>query len=432
MLYNEKYEALSRDELKQLQIEKLQSTLNRVYRNVAFYKHNFDAHNVNIEKIKSIEALRELPFTTREDLGKSYPYDMFAVPLREIVRIHVTPGITSTPIVVGFTRNDLRSWTECVARVLTAAGITANDVVQIAFPHNLCMASFGFSQGAEQIGASVIPSSATSSGEKQITIMKDFRTTALVCAPGYALYLSSMLEELQIHPARLHLRLGLFSGEPWSEELRAQIEERLHVKALDTYGLSAVLGPGVAGECIERSGLHINEDHFIVEVIDPRTLEPVPAGGRGELVFTTIAKEGFPIIRYRTGDITSIAEAPCPCGRTFARMEKVTERSDDRFFFRGVGIFPSQIEAILLAEEGTSRHFQIILERENGVETMEIKVEVSEDIPSMDELRRLERICKRLVKRIETVLDIPAKVTFVEPKTLRNTGEARVVDRRKK
>jgi phenylacetate-CoA ligase len=430
MFYNEKSETMSREELTQLQIERLQSTLNRVYRNVAFYRQAFDAHKVDIERVKSIETLRELPFTTRDDLRKSYPYDMFAVPLREVVRIHSTAGTTGRPIVMGYTRNDLRNWTECTARLLTAAGITANDVVQIMFHYNLFTGGFGFHQGAEQIGASVIPSSSTTSAEKQITIMKDFKTTALILTPSYAVSLATVLEELKVHPERLHLRVGLFGGEPWSDNLRSQLEERLHIQALDTYGISEVMGPGVAGECQERNGLHVNEDHFMVEVIDPATLEPVPAGGEGELVFTTVTKEGFPIIRYRTGDITSLVEAPCPCGRTFARVARVTGRTDDRIFFKGVSIFPSQVEEILLGGEGTSPHFQIILDREEGVDTIEIKVEVSELMPSLDEVRRLERLRGELVKRIETALDISAKITFAEPKSLGRTKGKPVVDKR--
>lgn len=430
MLYNAKYETLSRDALEQLQIERLQSTLNRVYRNVAFYRHLFDAHRVNIERIKSIAALRELPFTTREDLGKSYPYDMFAVPLREIVRIHATTGATGTPIVIGYTRNDLRHWTECTARLLTAAGVTANDVVQIAFPYNLSTGAFGFHQGAEIIGAKVIPSSATANAEKQVMIMRDFKTTALVCTPSYALQLATVLEALQVPADRMQLRIGLFGGELWSDPLRAQLDGRLRIRSLDAYGHSELMGPGVAGECAQRQGLHVNEDHFIVEVIDPKTLAPVPAGTEGELVFTTITRDGFPVIRYRTGDVGARIEAPCPCGRTLHRITRVRRRLDDRVFFGGVGIFPRQIEEILRSEEGASPHYQIIVDRQKGLDTMEIRIEVSEQIPSLDEIRQLERLRDRLVKRIETVLDVRAKITLVEPTSLRGADPQRVIDRR--
>ncbi len=430
MTYDEKHETLGRGDLEQLQMERLQSTLNRVYRNVAFYRHSFDEHRVNIERIKSIEALRELPFTTREDLGKSYPYEMFAVPLREIVRIHAASGTTGTPIVIGFTRNDLRNWTDYTARLLAAAGITANDVVQIAFPYNLSAGAFGFHQGAEQIGASVIPSPATTSSEKQVTIMKDFKTTALICTPNYALRLAATLEELHVHPERLQLRTGIFGGEPWGDAFRAQLEARLPVLAHDTYGLSDVLGPGVAGECRERNGLHVNEDHFIVEAIDPKTLAPAPAGEPGELVFTTITRDGFPIIRYRTGDVASVTAAPCPCGRTFARMSRVLSRLDNRIFFSGASVFPSQIEAILTEVEGSLPQYEIVLDCDDGKDTMEIKVEVSGNMPALDEVRKLEHLRERLARRVETVLDVQARITFVEPKSLRAQPQGKVVDRR--
>ncbi len=432
VIYNPRCETLPRDELEQLQIERLQSTLNRAYRNVAFYRAAFDAHRVNLERLRELRALRDLPFTTKEDLQQSYPYDMFAVPLRDIVRIHSKPGPAGKSVVVGYTRNDLRNWTECTARLLAAAGITEHDVVQIAFDYSLLAGGFGFHQGAEQIGASVIPMSLTTSVDKQIAIMKDFKTTALVSTPGYAVHIAAALESLQVHPERLHLRLGLFGGERWSDVLRREIEERLHIVSTDTYGLTEIMGPGVAGECDRRRGLHINEDHFIVEVVNPRTAEPLGPGEEGELVFTTITKEGFPLIRYRTGDITTLDTSPCPCGRTFARMARVTGRTDDRVVFRGTEFLPSQIEQILLEVEGTSPHYQIVLDREGGADTLEIKVEVSETIPSLDEIKTLEALRIQLVKRIKSVLDVDAKITFVEPRSLRRDYGVpmRVVDRR--
>jgi phenylacetate-CoA ligase len=430
-LYNPKCEALPREELEQLQIERLQSTLNRVYRNVAFYRQAFDARGVNIESLKDLRSLRDLPFTTHEDLQQSYPYDMFAVPLRDIVRIHSCSAATGKPVVVGYTRNDLRHWTECAARVLAAAGITEHDVVQIALDYHLSPGGFGFHQGAEQIGASVIPASLTASAAKQVGIMKDFKTTALVSTPGHAANLASAVEELQIHPERLSLRLGLFGGERWSDHLRREIEGRLHIVAMDTYGLSGVMGPGVAGECHLRGGLHINEDHFIVEVIDPKTLQPVEPGRDGELVFTTITKEGFPLIRYRTRDIASVDPAPCPCGRTFARMARVTGRTDDLIMFGGVGFFPAQIEEVLPQVQGASPHYQILLDRQAGVDVLEIKVEISEGIPFLDELKTLETLRVQLARKIKAALDVEAKVTFVEPRSLRQAAASgRVVDKR--
>ena len=396
---------MPREELEQLQIERLQSTLNRVYRNVAFYQTAFDSHRVNLERLKDLRALQDLPFTTKEDLQKSYPYDMFAVPLRDIVRIHSTSGTTGKPIVVGYTQNDLRNWRECAARLLTAAGITEHDVVQIALHYSLFAEGFGFHQGAERIGASVIPASLTTSVAKQIVIMRDFKTTVLISTPSHALNIAASLDEAQVHPERLHLRLGLFGGERWSDPLRRQLEERLHITSIDTYGLTEIMGPGVAGECHLRHGLHINEDHFIVEVIDPKTLAPVAGGEEGELVLTTIIKEGFPLIRYRTGDITRLNPEPCPCGRTFVRMARIMGRTDDLMLLRGVGFFPSQIEEILGEFEGVSPYFQIILDQEGGVDTVQIRVEISDNIPSLDEVKALETLRRQVARRIKAALD---------------------------
>jgi phenylacetate-CoA ligase len=432
ILHNPHYETLPRDELEQLQIERLQSTLNRAYRNVTFFRTSFDANRVEPERIRDLRGLRELPFTTKGDLQNSYPYDMFAVPLRDILRIHSTPGTTGNPVVVGYTRNDLVNWTECTARLLAAAGITAHDVVQIALDYNIFGGGFGFHQGAEAIGASVIPTSLSMDVEKQIGIMKDFKTTALVTTPGYAANIAASMEAMPVHPERLHLRLGLFGGEFWSEHFRRQLERRLHIVSTDTYGLTEVMGAGVAGECHQRQGLHVNEDHFIAEVLDPQTHQPVAAGAEGELVITTITREGFPLIRFRTGDITALDPAPCPCGRTFVRMAKVTRRTDDLILFHGIAFSPAQIEQILSQVEGTSPHYQIILDREGGLDTLEIRVEVSEKIPSLDEVRTLETLRLQLCGRFKAALDVEAKITFVEPRSLRQAAGkgARVVDRR--
>jgi len=432
MILQKEFETLPRDELEQLQVERLQSTLYRVYRYVSFYKQSFDSHGVNIENIKSIRDLEQLPFTTKEDLRKSYPYDMFAVPLRDILRIHSTSGTTGKPIIVGYTKNDLPHWTDCTARLLAAAGVDEHDVVQIAFPFNLFTGGFGFHQGAEQIGASVIPSS-TSAPEKQIMIMKDFKTTVLICAPSYAVNIASTLGDLQVHAESLNLKVGLFGAEPWSENLRSQLEEGLHIAALDNYGLTEVIGPGVAGECEHKNGLHVNEDHFVVEVVDSKTMAPLPLGQEGELVFTTITKEGFPLIRYRTGDISSLIEEPCPCGRTTRRMRRVTGRTDDLIFIKGQKVFPSQIEEILLEAEGTAPHYRILLDRQDGNDTMEVQVEISESFPAFDELKNLERLRDTITRQIEVVLGVDAKVTLVEPRSLlRDSGAKvrRVIDNR--
>jgi phenylacetate-CoA ligase len=430
--YNPKCEMMAREELQQLQIERLQSTLNRVYRSVAFYRTAFDAHKVNLEKLKDVRALRDLPFTTKEDLQKSYPYDMFAVPLRDIVRIHTTSGTTGTPIVVGYTQNDLRSWRECAARLLAGAGVTEHDVVQIALHYSLVADGFGFHQGAERIGASVIPASLATSVAKQIVIMRDFKTTVLISTPSHALTIAANLDEVQVHVERLHLRLGLFGGERWSDPVRRQVEQKLRLVSTDTYGPTEVMGPGVAGECHLHQGLHINEDHFIVEVIDLKTTEPVPPGEEGELVLTTITKEGFPLVRYRTGDITRIDPTPCPCGRTFVRMARVMGRTDDLILVQGVGFFPSQIEEILAAIDGVSPYFQIILDQDRGIDTIEIRVEISDKIPFLDEVKTIETLRLQAAKRIKAVLDVEPKVTLVEPKSLQTLpeGTPRVIDKR--
>lgn len=429
--YNPDSEKMSREDLEQLQIELLQSTLNRVYRSVAFYQKAFDDNHVNLEKIKDVNSLRQLPFTTKGDLQKSYPYDMFAVPLRNIVRIHSTSATTAKPVVVGYTRDDLRNWTECTARLLVAAGLTEHDVVQIALDYTLNPGGFGFHQGAEHIGASVIPSSQTSSVEKQLVIMRDFKTTVLVTTPSHAVNIAAGLEQMGIHAEMLQLRLGLFGGECWSDQLRRQLEEKFHIITADVYGITEIMGTGLAGECHLHTGLHINEDHFIAEVIDPATLSPVPAGREGELVLTTITKEGFPLIRYRTGDITSVNPEPCACGRTFVRMARVAKRTDDLIQFRGVSFFPAQVEQLLREVDAVSPYYQIILDREAGVDTIEIKVEVSDKIPFLDEVKSLENLLTQITRRIKDVLNIEAKITLVEPKSLRQLDAgSRVVDKR--
>jgi phenylacetate-CoA ligase len=432
--YDSQRETMPREDLEQLQIERLQSTLNRVYRNVVFYQTAFDSHRVNLEKLRSIEALGDIPFTTRQDLQQSYPYNMFAVPLRDIVRIHSTAGTAEKPIVVGYTRNDLRNWTECVARLLTAAGITEHDVVQIALDYNIFAGGFGFHQGAEQIGATVIPASLTTNVEKQIMIMKDYKTTVLITTPSHAVNIAAGIEDMHVHPDQLQLKLALFDGEQLGDQLRRELEQQLHIVLTDTYGLTEVMGPGVAGECHIRQGLHINEDHFIVEIIDPKTLQPVKNGDEGELVFTTITKEGFPLIRYRTGDITSLNPQPCACGRTFLRMAKVTGRTDDMITFRGVRFFPSQIEQVLSEVAGQSPQYQIILNRTDGADTLEIRVEVSGKFPSIDEIGTLETLLDQISKRIRTVLNVEAKIIFVEPRSLQKATEnkGRVLDNRPK
>ena len=423
MIYNMEYESMPRGEMEQLQIERLQATLHRVYRNVSFYKSLYDKEGIDIDSVKSLEDLKKLPFTTKNDLRQSYPYEAFAVPLRDIVRIHSTSGTTGKPIVVGYTKNDLKTWSALVARILSAAGVTGHDFVQVAFDYSLSTGGFGFHYGAEKIGASVIPYS----GEdvmKQIQVMKDYRTTTLVSTPGYALHVASLMEEMGRDPQELNLSIGLFGAESWSENLRKEIESRLKIEAFDNYGLTEIIGPGVAFECEHHSGLHVNEDHFILEIIDPETLDMVPPGEQGELVFTTITKEAFPLIRYRTGDISSMIGGSCPCGRTTARIERISGRTDDMIIVDGRNIFPSHIEEILFEIEGIEPHFQIVLTREEGLDIIELKVEVTPNFLPFDEIRKVQEFQKKISLHLASQLGIHAKIILVEPKSLkRSTGE---------
>lgn len=433
MIFNQLQEKIDEEQLLQLQLERLQMTLNRVYRNVAFYKQTLEREKIMPEDIRSLADLKRLPFTTRADLVAAYPYNMFAVPLRDIVRLHSTSGTVGKPIVVGYTKNDLARWTECAARVLAAADVTEHDVVQIAHHYDLSTGGFGFQQGAERIGASVTPAAAATPIEKQIIIMRDFKTTVLISTPSLALRLAHELEELKLHPEYLFLRVGVFGGEPWSEQLRVELENRLHLKAFDAYGLTEVAGPGIASECEAREGLHVNEDHFIVEIVDPATGESLEPGEQGELVFTTITKEGFPLLRYRTGDIACLIPAPCRCGRGFRRISRIVGRTDDLIFYRGKKIFPSEIETLLLSIPGLTAHYQIILERLGEEDMLELQVELPRDLLT-DSLKDLELLRDRLLNKLEEELGAPVKILLVEPKALAQTGTAkinRVIDKRK-
>ncbi len=431
MFWEPDKETISREELEQLQLERLESTLNRVYLNVPFYHKKFDEMEIDIDNLRSLEDLRKLPFTTKEDLRNNYPYGLFAVPLREVVRIHASSGTTGMSTVVGYTKNDIKTWSNLVARVLTAGGVTKDDVVQIAFGYGLFTGGFGLHYGAEKIGASVIPISSGNT-QRQIKIMQDFKTTALVCTPSYALVIADTIKEMGININSLSLKYGLFGAEPWSEAMRQEIQDKLKIIATDNYGLSEVMGPGVAGECLERNGLHINEDHFLVEVINPDTLEPVPAGETGELVITTLTKEAFPVIRFRTRDLTRIIPEPCRCGKKFIRMSRVMGRTDDMLIIKGVNVFPSQIEPILFDIEGTEPHYQIVVERKGHLDEVTVHVEVQESI-FFDEMKKQNRLINQIKERLASELGISVEVRLVEKKTIERTeGKAkRVVDLRK-
>lgn len=430
MYWEPEYECMEREEIAQLQLERLQSTMNRVYRNVPFYRKKFDGLGIDPDDFRSLDDFRKLPFTTKDDLRENYPYGMFAIPLREVVRVHASSGTTGTSTVVGYTRNDIKNWSNLVARVLTAGGVTKDDVVQIAFGYGLFTGGFGLHYGAERIGASVIPISSGNT-RRQVKIMQDFKTTAIVCTPSYALQVAEVIIDMGINVNSLSLKYGLFGAEPWSEGMRQDIQERLKIIATDNYGLSEVLGPGVSGECLERKGLHINEDHFLIEVVDPDTLEPTPYGETGELVITTLTKEAFPMIRFRTRDLTKFIAEPCPCGRTSMRMGRVVGRSDDMIIIKGVNVFPSQIEAVLFEIEGTEPHYQIVIDRKGAMDEVEVLVEVSEAI-FFDQMKKQRQLIELIKKRLATELGISVDVRLVEQKTLeRSDGKAeRVIDRR--
>ncbi len=423
-------ECIRRDELEQLQLERLQATLFRVYMNVPFYRKRFDKLGIDLDGIRSFEDLRKLPFTMKEDLRESYPYGFFAVPLREVVRIQASSGITGTPTVVGYTRNDIKTWSNLMARILTAGGVTQSDIVQIAFDYGLFTGAFGLHYGAERLGASVIPISSGNT-RRQIKIIEDFKTTALVCTPSFALMIAETLYEMGVNVNSLSLKYGLFGAEPWSEGMRHELQRKLKIVATDNYGLSEVMGPGVAGECLERKGLHINEDHFFVEVIDPDTLEPVRPGETGELVITTLTKEAFPVIRFRTRDLTRMIMEPCPCGRTFVRMGKVMGRTDDMIMVKGVNVFPSQIESVLSDIEGTEPHYQIIVDRKGAVDELTVLVEVSASV-FFDQMKKQKELIDLAKERLTSELGIPVEVKLVEKKTLeRFAGKARrILDKR--
>jgi len=428
--WDHQHECMSRDELEQLQLERLQSTMNRVHKNVTHYQKRFNELGVIPEDMQSLSDLTRLPFTTKEDLRLNYPYGMFAVPLREVVRIHSSSGTTSKPIVVGYTKNDIRMWSNLAARFMTAAGVTHDDVVQIAFHYGLFTGAFGLHYGAETIGASVIPTS-TGNTEKQIMIMQDYRTTALVCTPGYAIVLAERMEQMGMDPKGLSLKVGLFGGEPWSETMRREIESRLCLSATDNYGLSEVIGPGVAGECLCKNGLHLFEDAFIPEIIDSETGVPLPPGSVGELVLTTLTKEAFPMIRYRTGDITCLDYAKCDCGRTLVRMKKTMGRSDNMLIIRGVNIFPSQIQEVLFSMVQGAPLYQMMIDRKSAMDVLEVRIEVTEEIFSL-EMQRQRAFLEMLRKRLRSVIGIDVTVKLVEPKSLpRQDGKiAPVIDSR--
>ena len=432
MIWDEEFETLPREALEALQLKRLAATLERVYATVPFYKKKFGDAGFKPADVKSLKDLNRLPFTTKLDLRDNYPFGLFAVPLEQVVRIHASSGTTGKQTVVGYTRRDINTWAELMARSLMASGAQKSDIIHNAYGYGLFTGGLGVHYGAEKLGASVIPISGGNS-KRQIIIMQDFGSTVLTCTPSYALFLAETAEEMGVDIKKLKLRVGIFGAEPWSEKMRDEIERKLGIQAIDIYGLSEVIGPGVSIECLEaKKGLHIFEDHFIPEIINPQTGETLPYGQKGELVFTTITKEAFPLVRYRTRDISVLYPEPCPCGRTHVRMERVSGRSDDMLIIRGVNVFPSQIESVLMNVEGVEPHYLLIVDRQGNLDTLEVRVEVNDKVFS-DEVKNLQTIGRKIEKEIKDLLGVNADVKLVEPKSIqRSEGKAqRVVDKRK-
>ena len=431
MIWNEQYETMSRADLQVLQLDRLQRQVQRAYERVPLYRQRFRERGVRPEDVRSLEDLHRLPFTRKSDFRDNYPFGLFAVPRKEIVRIHASSGTTGKPTVVGYTKNDMAMWQEACARQLVAAGVTAEDTVQIAMGYGLFTGGFGWHYASELIGATVVPISSGNT-KRQIMLIQDFETTVYCCTPSYAIYLAEQAEAMGVDLRQSALRVGIHGAEPWSESMRREIQRRLGLDPIDTYGLSEIVGPGVSGECTEHCGLHINEDFFLCEIIDPLTEEPLPHGQEGELVITPLTKEALPIIRYRTGDITRLDPTPCACGRTSARMAKVSGRTDDMLIVRGVNVFPSQIETVLLQVEGVQPHYQIIVDREHGaMDDLEIWVEVNEELFT-DDIGGLRELQERAEYEMRETLGIHARVRLVEPGRIeRSTGKSkRVLDRR--
>lgn len=431
MIWNEPKECMSRDERTAEQSQRLKETVNRVYHNVAFYRKKMQELGLEPGDIQGIEDIHKLPFTTKNDLRENYPFGLFAVPKSEIVRVHASSGTTGKPIVVGYTRKDIDLFAEVVARAYCCAGATKDDIVQIAYGYGLFTGGLGMHYGAEKLGAAVVPISGGNT-EKQLALMQDFGSTILACTPSYAAFLSEAIEEAGIDKNQLQLKAGIFGAEPWSNEMRGKIERGLNITAYDIYGLSEIIGPGVSCSCHVQDGLHVAEDHFYPEILDPETLQAVAPGTTGELVFTTITKEGMPLLRYRTRDLASLNFDPCACGRTNVRMSKIQGRSDDMLIIRGVNVFPSQVESALLEIEEAKPHYMLIVDRVGTMDTLEVQVEIDDRYFS-DEMVELNKVRQKIKHKVESILGISVNINLVEHKTIaRSEGKAkRVIDRRK-
>lgn len=432
MIWNKERETMPRREIEALQLEGLKWTVDRVYERVPYYRAKMDAIGLKPKHIRTLKDVQLLPYMTKQDFRDNYPFHNFAVPKEELVRIHASSGTTGKPTVVGYTRNDLEMWTELMARIVCQAGVMPGDTAQIAFSYGLFTGAFGLHYGLERVGCGVVPIGGGNT-EKQLMLMEDFGTTVLIATPSYALYLGERAQELGIDiDKRLKLRVGLFGSEPWTEEMRRTIENSLHIKATDNYGMSELIGPGVAGDCEEFCGMHIAEDHFLVETIDSESGEVLPVGSEGELVFTSLDKEALPVIRYRTRDISVIDDTPCACGRTHARMRKISGRADDMLIIRGVNVFPSQIESALLGISGIGPHYQIHVYRRNHLDDLEVLVEFTDDT-LLDNYKKLMALTEHAREKLYNTLGIHVKVRLVEPHSIERTqiGKAkRVFDHR--
>jgi len=432
MIWNKEIECLSREAMRALQSERLSALVYRVYNQVAFYRQRMDDMGVKPSDIKSIDDIDKLPFTYKQDLRDNYPFGLFAVPMTDIVRVHASSGTTGKPTTVGYTANDIENWREVVARCLTMSGIASEDIMQVSYGYGLFTGGMGVHYGAETVGCTVVPISGGNT-RRQLQLMADFSTTVLACTPSYALHLADAMEDFGFSLADMKLKTGVFGAEPWTENMRLELEKKWNIKAHDIYGLSEVMGPGVANDCDHHNGLHINEDHFFPEVVHPDTKKPLREGEEGELVFTTLTKEGIPLLRYNTRDLSTLNRETCECGRTLVRMTKITGRSDDMLIIRGVNLFPSQIEHVLLEMGETSAHYMLYVDRNNNLDTLELKVELDES-KLTDSIRDLQNLSHKIEHALNSAIGLSVKVTLVEPKSIeRSEGKAvRVIDNRKK
>ncbi|MDL2221634.1 phenylacetate--CoA ligase [Parabacteroides sp. OttesenSCG-928-N08] len=430
MIWNEMIECMSREEMRSLQSYRLRNVVEHAYHNAPFYRKKMQEMHLTPGDIQSIDDIVKLPFTVKQDLRDNYPFGLMAVPMSEIVRLHASSGTTGKPIVVGYTRKDLANWSEVVARCLTAYGITKNDMVQVSYGYGLFTGGLGAHSGIENIGGTVIPMSSGNT-QKQIQLMHDFGAKALACTPSYALYLAETIRESGIPLEEFQLRIGVFGAEPWTENMRRELEEKLNIKAFDIYGLTEICGPGVGGECECQSGTHLWEDHFFPEIVDPNTLQPVAPGEKGELVFTTLTKEGMPMIRYRTRDLTSLNYEKCDCGRTAVRMSRILGRSDDMLIIRGVNVFPSQVESVILEMPEFEPYYFIVVDRVNNTDTFLVQVELRQEYYS-DGMTKLLALKKKIANRMQSVIGIQPEIRIMEPRSIeRSQGKAKhVLDKR--